>query len=331
MATVSEYIEFVLQYLLYLVLSPLHRLRIIRNNQPPQLFRIPPHEIFYKPEILEQILLELPVTTLLVSRRTCKIWNSIIIASPRLNFYSKTGSLSLNRTFQSDNLLYQPHPKIITPLALEILTNFWREIAPLQTHYIDYTTLVSLDPEPAEPHRYTVRKKIAAAFSKYYKTSGVTPLVHPDLECTQVICNRSKNWRPIYTKHQWGWLGYDGLKFLASSFYPIVDIKDILGHLSDIIFDYTVDGLHNHPRIETRDIRWAESIGGVRREFRERWKGYISTVVQAVPQNPDAKRESEGRVYSEVIRFAAFEPYEVVVGKIIPVSEVMQHHDIEFD
>ncbi|GFN11051.1 hypothetical protein AtubIFM56815_008617 [Aspergillus tubingensis] len=43
-----------------------------------------PHKIFLIPEVLEQVLVELDATTLLLSQRVCHLWNSLIKTSPTL-------------------------------------------------------------------------------------------------------------------------------------------------------------------------------------------------------------------------------------------------------
>ncbi|XRM45668.1 hypothetical protein ABZX51_008746 [Aspergillus tubingensis] len=43
-----------------------------------------PHKIFLIPEVLEQALVELDATTLLLSQRVCHLWNSLIKTSPTL-------------------------------------------------------------------------------------------------------------------------------------------------------------------------------------------------------------------------------------------------------
>lgn len=43
-----------------------------------------PHQIFLIPEVLEQVLVKLDATTLLLSQRVCHLWNSLIKTSPTL-------------------------------------------------------------------------------------------------------------------------------------------------------------------------------------------------------------------------------------------------------
>ncbi|PYH34726.1 uncharacterized protein BO87DRAFT_425411 [Aspergillus neoniger CBS 115656] len=43
-----------------------------------------PHKIVLIPEVLEQVLVELDATTLLLSQRVCHLWNSLIETSPTL-------------------------------------------------------------------------------------------------------------------------------------------------------------------------------------------------------------------------------------------------------
>ncbi|EPS39869.1 hypothetical protein H072_6364 [Dactylellina haptotyla CBS 200.50] len=85
-----------------------------------------PHSVkFIPPEIVEQILLELPAVAVISScRRVCKTWKTLIETTPNLIKYSTTG-LKLD---EYEAARTHPIPKI-TPLALEILSIFWKRLA----------------------------------------------------------------------------------------------------------------------------------------------------------------------------------------------------------
>ena len=63
---------------------------------------MPPHKIFVTPEILEQILLQMPPQTLLTAaQRTSKAWHDLITTSPKLQealFFRPQQPLTLNNT-----------------------------------------------------------------------------------------------------------------------------------------------------------------------------------------------------------------------------------------
>ncbi|KAK6541574.1 hypothetical protein TWF694_007377 [Orbilia ellipsospora] len=79
--------------------------------------------VLLTPEIAELVLLEVPAVELLTTcRRVCRIWRDLIdTSSPKLRYYSLSG-LDLHGQ-------QNPDGQILTPLAIEVLSIFWKRLA----------------------------------------------------------------------------------------------------------------------------------------------------------------------------------------------------------
>ncbi|KAF3908725.1 hypothetical protein AA313_de0200534 [Arthrobotrys entomopaga] len=88
------------------------------KSQKPEGFTI-----LLTPEIAELVLLEIPAVELLTTcRLVCRTWRDLIdTSSPKLRYYSLSG---LNLHGQQN-----PNGQILTPLAIEVLSIFWKRLA----------------------------------------------------------------------------------------------------------------------------------------------------------------------------------------------------------
>ncbi|KAK6506890.1 hypothetical protein TWF481_005348 [Arthrobotrys musiformis] len=105
-------------------------------NSPPT----PP--IFLIPELAEKILLEVPALQVLTTcRAVCKTWRDLIdTSSPDLKYYSTSGLkrpstctsnivAGPSRPRQRPPPYLAPHPQLLTPIAVDVLTIFWKKLA----------------------------------------------------------------------------------------------------------------------------------------------------------------------------------------------------------
>ncbi|KAF3909988.1 hypothetical protein ABW20_dc0110406 [Dactylellina cionopaga] len=91
------------------------------------------HRIFLIPELLEQVLVRLPIIQLATTgRAVCKLWQQSINTSPVCKYYLSTGLLPSdfsNKTFDPKS---PPH---LTPAASEYLGFFWHKLLRLPEQY----------------------------------------------------------------------------------------------------------------------------------------------------------------------------------------------------
>ncbi|KAK6529783.1 hypothetical protein TWF281_008942 [Arthrobotrys megalospora] len=102
---------------------------IFRGNGPRKSFSPATPSVFLIPEVLELIMLELPAVTVLTTcRSVCKGWKSLIETAPDLRYYSLTG-LKRSKQRQAEIAARQLPSQIITPMALAVLSAFWKKLA----------------------------------------------------------------------------------------------------------------------------------------------------------------------------------------------------------
>ncbi|KAF3903382.1 hypothetical protein ABW20_dc0107305 [Dactylellina cionopaga] len=181
---------------------------------------------FLIPEILEMIMLEVPAIELLTAcRQVCKGWKSILETSPALSYYATTGRR--RRKNREDE---QEPCQIVTPLAVEILTHFWRKLArkgineqlevqinapggrrrrtgsevwaPIRFASRIYKHM--LEP-PVEKDRRELRIAIRELYDMFYPITKKIPFIDPELEGasnTPVFVFETSNW--AYIRRQEG-------------------------------------------------------------------------------------------------------------------------------
>ncbi|EPS45540.1 hypothetical protein H072_464 [Dactylellina haptotyla CBS 200.50] len=83
------------------------------------------------PEILELILLHIPAIELLTTcHAVCKKWKNIIETSEEVGFYATTGlRKSELKIYPRGTKNVDEIPRFATPMALEVLSRFWRKLA----------------------------------------------------------------------------------------------------------------------------------------------------------------------------------------------------------
>ncbi|KAF3932903.1 hypothetical protein ABW20_dc0100158 [Dactylellina cionopaga] len=82
-------------------------------------------------EIVEQILLDIPAIDVLTTcRQVCKAWKTMVeTSSPKLKFYSTTGLRVRKKKDEADKEIADGQPPEITPMALQVLRQFWKKLA----------------------------------------------------------------------------------------------------------------------------------------------------------------------------------------------------------
>ncbi|RVD88069.1 uncharacterized protein DFL_002267 [Arthrobotrys flagrans] len=100
----------------------------------------PTPPIFLIPELAERILLNVPaIDVLLKCRGVCKTWRDLIEnTSPELKYYSTSGlkrsdpdtvKIKPSRARPKSTPDRSPHPQLLTPIAVDILSIFWKRLA----------------------------------------------------------------------------------------------------------------------------------------------------------------------------------------------------------
>ncbi|KAF3226958.1 hypothetical protein TWF191_004317 [Orbilia oligospora] len=96
--------------------------------------------LFLIPELIEKILLNLPAIDVLTKYRgVCKTWKDLIEnTSPDLKYYSTSGlrrpdpdavKVKPSRARPRSTPDRSPHPQLLTPIAIDILSVFWKRLA----------------------------------------------------------------------------------------------------------------------------------------------------------------------------------------------------------
>ncbi|EGX43184.1 hypothetical protein AOL_s00215g640 [Orbilia oligospora ATCC 24927] len=101
---------------------------------------VPTTPLFLIPELIEKILLNVPAIDVLTRcRSVCKIWKDLIEnTSPDLKYYSTSGlrrtdldaaKVKPSRARPRSTPDRSPHPQLLTPIAIDILSIFWKRLA----------------------------------------------------------------------------------------------------------------------------------------------------------------------------------------------------------
>ncbi|KAF3094339.1 hypothetical protein TWF706_008559 [Orbilia oligospora] len=103
---------------------------------------VPTTTLFLIPELIEKILLNLPAIDVLTRcRSVCKTWKDLIEnTSPDLKYYSTSGlrrpdpdpdtvKVKPSRARPRSTPDRSPHPQLLTPIAIDILSIFWKRLA----------------------------------------------------------------------------------------------------------------------------------------------------------------------------------------------------------
>ncbi|KAF3933089.1 hypothetical protein ABW20_dc0109541 [Dactylellina cionopaga] len=122
--------------------------------------------IFYIPEILENILLYSDPVRVLIHRRVCKTWQTVISTSPHLKYLTRHGYDPT--THQSP----QETP-VIHPIAFQILTRFWERIAPYQMR--------SKSQQLKAQHKIVLRSRITKLLTQFLPICQSTPFLREGL------------------------------------------------------------------------------------------------------------------------------------------------------
>ncbi|KAF3132898.1 hypothetical protein TWF594_009412 [Orbilia oligospora] len=101
---------------------------------------VPTTTLFLIPELIEKILLNVPAIDVLTRcRSVCKTWKDLIEnTSPDLKYYSTSGlrrpdpdpvKVKPSRARPRSTPDRSPHPQLLTPIAIDILSIFWKRLA----------------------------------------------------------------------------------------------------------------------------------------------------------------------------------------------------------
>ncbi|KAF3093228.1 hypothetical protein TWF102_006671 [Orbilia oligospora] len=184
-------------------MAPRPSMSIFRGNGPRKSFAPTTPSVFLIPEILELIMLELPAITVLTTcRGVCKSWKSLIEMAPDLKYYSLTG-LKRSKKRQAENAARQLPDQIITPMALAVLSAFWKKLAVNGIN--DNLYVVNERPavyannrgrHPCYPVFWVLTLPIQGG-------TKLIPLIDPDLDRKMILdvaIEERSNWGYIYRK-----------------------------------------------------------------------------------------------------------------------------------
>ncbi|KAF3176056.1 hypothetical protein TWF225_008759 [Orbilia oligospora] len=221
-------------------MAPRPSMSIFRGNGPRKSFAPTTPSVFLIPEILELIMLELPAITVLTTcRGVCKSWKSLIEMAPDLKYYSLTG-LKRSKKRQAENAARQLPDQIITPMALAVLSAFWKKLAvngindnlyvvnerpalyannrgrhpcypvfwvltlPIQGTICTIRWLANRKQGPGvEKDRKRFRNDIRPLYKKFAGGTKLIPLIDPDLDRKMILdvaIEERSNWGYIYRK-----------------------------------------------------------------------------------------------------------------------------------
>ncbi|KAK6510914.1 hypothetical protein TWF506_010002 [Arthrobotrys conoides] len=222
-------------------MAPRPSMSIFRGNGPRKSFAPTTPSVFLIPEVLELIMLELPAITVLTTcRGVCKSWKSLIEMAPDLKYYSLTG-LKRSKQRQAEIAARQLPDQIITPMALELLSAFWKKLAangindnlyvvnerpavyannrrrnpcypvfwaltlPIQGTICTIKWLVNRNKGPGvEKDRKRLRTDIRPLFKKFAGGTKLIPFFDPDLHRKMILdvaIEPQSNWGYIYRKN----------------------------------------------------------------------------------------------------------------------------------
>ncbi|KAK6521620.1 hypothetical protein TWF506_001833 [Arthrobotrys conoides] len=111
---------------------------LLSRKKPSDPLPTPP--LFLIPELTEKILLDVPAIDVLTRcRSVCKTWKDLIEnTSPDLKYYSTSGlkrpdpdalKIKPSRARPRPTPDRSPHPQLLTPIAIDILSIFWKRLA----------------------------------------------------------------------------------------------------------------------------------------------------------------------------------------------------------
>ncbi|KAK6334748.1 hypothetical protein TWF718_010196 [Orbilia javanica] len=296
---------------------------IFRGNGPRKSFAPTTPSVFLIPEILELIMLELPAVTVLTTcRGVCKAWKSLIETAPDLKYYSLTG-LKRSKKRQAEIAARQLPDQIITPMALAVLSTFWKKLAtngindnlyvvnerpgvyatnrrrhpcypvfwvltlPIQGTICTIKWLARRKQGPGvEKDRKRFRADIRPLYKKFAGGTKLIPLIDPDLDRKMILdvaVEDQSNWGYIYRK--------DGVQ---PEEIPKLDPSDIIAEPWLRVMSALAKTVYEQAPNPT----WGENP-----KF---WCDFVYEYL-------DSKREKKH--HTEEVVFGSLKPFRVVVGE----------------
>ncbi|KAF3934568.1 hypothetical protein ABW19_dt0210576 [Dactylella cylindrospora] len=271
-------------------------------------------QVFFIPEILELILYNTPAINVITTyRRVCHTWKSLIETSPLLQSYATTG-LQIPFQRKADEgprpVPFREYdafeaysgkvpPSRITPMALEILTHFWKRLAP---HALTYY----------KADRHELLRLLKKFYPLIYPVAKKVRLLDPRYGYSSFRSNTRTNWaRTIPSPHHTeqfsevfqsvGGKGEDRGEDKGTLEGAVVDA---LWCLADVVFCHTpweVEFAHGDGYPVWEQLRQDGATGG---EFD--W-GELGDVIYTIKYQEDG----EWFPSQETIRFGSYEPFDV--------------------
>ncbi|KAK6511341.1 hypothetical protein TWF481_000261 [Arthrobotrys musiformis] len=307
-------------------MAPRPSMSIFRGNGPRKSYAPTTPSVFLIPEILELIMLELPAVTVITTcRGVCKAWKSLIETAPDLKYYSLTGlKRSSTKQRQADIVARQLPDQIITPMALALISAFWKKLAVNGLN----DNLYVVNERPAVYANHSRRRHPC------YPVFWVLTLPIQGTICTiRWLANRKqgpsveKDRKRLRTDMRSFYKKFAGGTKLIPLIDPDLDRKMVLDvaveDQSNWGYIYRKDGVQPEemPKLDTGDIitePWSKVLSALAKTVYEQapnptWGENPKFWCDFVYEYLDSKREKKH--HTEEIVFGSLKPYPVLVGE----------------